>query len=399
MIIVDFTDGSPAHQRRRWHLGRHVRLPGLHAGGDLIGAVAYGLSYGPSPIAGVTPFEEMDDYLAAGCPRPTGKVAVDKAMAKKIAAGSDVSRARRLEQGFEQLGIPTGVSGVGASRLAKLTHAKRAYFPKSAYAAGRVSPGAATADDVVAGGNLAATYSYGDIVFGGVGTATSVCDNKVVGFGHPMDFLGETTLSLHPASAIYIQPDSLGAPFKVANFAAPVGTINEDHQAGITGFFGATPHGATVTSDVTYKARHREGSTTVTVPDAWASVTFYQQIANHDRVIDAIKKGSETQTWTITGSQDGTPFSLLAQRQVHVQLRHLLRRVVRARGPHVPAQLGRGRGPRRRHVTGTVSDSTATFRVAGNEQLVKGAWTKVNNRNPAVVSGRLEAPAPGRAAR
>ena len=115
------------------------------------------------------------------------------------------------------------------------SHAKRAYFPKSAYAAGRVSPGAATADDVVAGGNLAATYSYGDIVFGGVGTATSVCNNKVVGFGHPMDFLGETSLSLHPASAIYIQPDSLGAPFKVANFAAPVGTINEDHLAGITG--------------------------------------------------------------------------------------------------------------------------------------------------------------------
>ena len=120
---------------------------------------------------------------------------------------------------------------------------------KGTYAAGQVSPGAGTADDVVAGGNLAATYSYGDIIFGGVGTATSVCDGKVVGFGHPMDFLGETSLSLHPASALYVQPDSLGAPFKVANFAAPVGTIDEDHLTGITGTFGPTPNGATITSN------------------------------------------------------------------------------------------------------------------------------------------------------
>lgn len=32
--------------------------------GRLIGAVSYGLAMGPSPVAGVTPFEKMDDYLA-----------------------------------------------------------------------------------------------------------------------------------------------------------------------------------------------------------------------------------------------------------------------------------------------------------------------------------------------
>ena len=391
MIIVDFTGGSPAIDDAGGIWAGMSGSPVYTAGGDLIGAVAYGLSYGPSPIAGVTPFEEMDDYLDAGAPRPADKVAVDKAMAAKIAGSSDVSRAA-ASGGFEQLGIPSGVSGVGSSRLAKLTQSKRAYFPKSTFAAGRVSPGAATADDVVAGGNLAATYSYGDIVFGGVGTATSVCDDQVVGFGHPMDFLGETSLSLHPASAIYIQPDSLGAPFKVANFAAPVGTIDEDHQAGITGFFGATPDGATVTSDVTYKTRHREGSTTVTVPDAWASVTFYQQIANHDRVVDSIKKCSETQTWTIKGSQNGTPFSFSRSDKytsgydisydASYELADLMYLLGSVEGVDLDTV----------DVTGDVSDSTATYRVAGNEQLVKGAWTKVNNRNPAVVraGGKLK---------
>ena len=33
--------------------------------GRLIGAVAYGLAFGASPVAGITPFEDMDDYLAS----------------------------------------------------------------------------------------------------------------------------------------------------------------------------------------------------------------------------------------------------------------------------------------------------------------------------------------------
>lgn len=381
MIIVDFSEGSAAIDAAGGIWSGMSGSPVYTEGGDLIGAVAYGLAWGPSPIAGVTPFEEMDDYLGATAPR---SVAVDRATAQKIAGGSDVSAAQ-AQQGFEQLGVATGVSGVGANRLAKLSNAKRAYFPKSSYAAGRVSPGAATADDVIAGGNLAATYSYGDVVFGGVGTATSVCDGKVVGFGHPMDFLGETTLSLHPASAIYIQPDSLGAPFKVANFAAPVGTINEDHLAGITGAFGPTPEGATVTSDVTYKSRNREGSTTVTVPDAWASVTFYQQIANHDRVIDAIKKGSETQSWSITGSQNGTPFTLTRSDKytsgydisydASYELADLMYLLGAVEGVDVDSV----------DVSSTVTDNTATYVVRGNEQLVKGVWKPVNNRNPATV--------------
>ena len=41
--------------------------------GRLIGAVAYGMSWGPSPVAGVTPFADMDTYLPpAGTARPSG---------------------------------------------------------------------------------------------------------------------------------------------------------------------------------------------------------------------------------------------------------------------------------------------------------------------------------------
>jgi hypothetical protein len=383
MIIVDFSEGSAAIDAAGGIWAGMSGSPVYAEGGEVIGAVAYGLSWGPSPIAGVTPFEDMDEYLsAAPAPRPATKV--DAALATKIAATSDVSKAQ-AQQGFEQLGVATGVSGVGASRLAKLTHAKRAYFPESAYAAGRASDAAATADDVVAGGNLAASYSYGDITIGGVGTATSVCNNQVVGFGHPMDFLGDTSLSLHPASALYIQPDSLGAPFKVANFGPPAGTIDEDHLTGITGFFGGTPDGATISSDVSYAGRHRVGSSTVTVPNAWASVAFYQQLANHDRVVDAIRKGSESQSWTISGSQGGTPFAFThsdlftssfdISYEASYELADLVYLLSSVEGVDLASVT----------VDGDVTNSSATYSIAGNEQLVKGVWTKVNNRNPATV--------------
>jgi hypothetical protein len=380
MIIVDFSEGSEAIEAAGGIWSGMSGSPVYAENGDVIGAVAYGLAWGPSPIAGVTPFAEMDDYLSApASPAPVG----DK-LASRIASASDVSRAQAA-QGFEPLGISTGVSGVGASRLGKLTHAKRSYFPKSAYAAGQISAAAATADDVVAGGNLAATYSYGDITMGGIGTATSVCNNEVVGFGHPMDFLGQTALSLHPASALYIQPDSLGAPFKVANFAAPVGTIDEDHLAGITGFFGDTPDGATISSDVTYGARNRVGSSTVTVSQAWASVAFYQQLANHDRVVDAIRKGSENQSWTITGSQGGTPFSFshsdrfTSSYDISYDASYELADIAYLLSSVDGVDLDSI------DVDADVTTSATRYSVGGNEQLVKGEWTKVNNRNPAIV--------------
>jgi hypothetical protein len=378
MVIVDLD--SPAIQAAGGIWQGMSGSPVYAGDGRLIGAVAYGLAYGPSPIAGVTPFEDMDDYLASA--KPGAKV--DARTAKAIAAASDVSAAQ-ASQGFEPLGVPTGVSGVGATRLSKLNHDKRAYFPKSAFAAGRAAPAAATADDVVAGGNLAASYSYGDITSGGVGTATSVCDGKVVGFGHPMDFLGETTLSLHPANALYVQPDPLGAPFKVANFAGPAGTISEDHLTGITGTFGATPAGTTVTSDVSFNGRNRVGSSTVTVPDAWPSVTFFQQVANHDRVVDAIRKGTESQSWVIKGSQGGTPFTFSHSDRftssydisydASFELADLVYLLSSVEGVKVDSI----------DVDGDVTKSAATYSVGGNEQLVKGEWKKVNNRNPATV--------------
>jgi len=279
--------------------------PVYAADGRLIGAVAYGLAFGPSPVAGLTPYDEMNDYLGA----PAARVRVPRATARTLAAAADITR-EQAAQGFTQLRIPYGVSGVRASRLAALPD--RPYRDKdlAVATAGALAAGPG-AETMVAGGNVAATLAYGDITQGGVGTVTSVCGTRVVGFGHPMAFLGQTTLSLHPATAVYVQEDPAFAPFKVANFGPSVGTVTDDRLTGITGTFDAFSPTMGVSSALTFGTRSRTGTTRVAVPLAAPDVTLFQIVANHDRLLDGITKGSELQSWTITGKRpDGTPFSL-----------------------------------------------------------------------------------------
>lgn len=355
---------------------------------QLLGAVAYGLSWGPSPIAGITPFEEMDDYL--GTPAAPARVKVDDATARSVARQTDVTARQAGE--FSQLRMPFGISGIGSRRLDKADGFRKEhrYLPRNTYRMGAAAaPGAGPgAETVVAGGNLAVAQSYGDITFGGVGTATSVCGGEVVGFGHPATFLGETTMTLHPAKALFVQPESLGAPFKVANLGAPVGTITDDHLTGVTGTFGALPDETTITSDLTYlkNGRQRTGSSFVSTPDANAAVTFYQQLANHDRVLDGIVKGSELMTWSVTGDDNGTPFELTFTD------RYASNYDIAFEAPWEVADIVwflssfEGVTVDDVEVVGDVINDSSTWRVVTVKQKQGGSWVTVNRRTPALAT-------------
>ena len=278
--------------------------------GRLIGAVSYGLAWGASPVAGVTPFEDMDDYLGSGA--PLARVKVGDSMARTIARNSDVTTTE-ASQGFRQLPMPISASGISQSRLSMGKHG-RTYLRdlKTTKAGGSASAiSAGSASDIVAGGNLAAALSYGDVTMAGVGTATSVCNGRVVGFGHPMSFLGSTTLGLMPADAVYVQEDPLGPPFKVANVGMPAGTITDDHLTGITGTFGATPPETDVTSQASYHDRSRTGESHSLVQDSLADLFFAQNLGNSDRVIDGIHPGSADRTYAASGTDaEGNPFTV-----------------------------------------------------------------------------------------
>ena len=364
--------------------------PVYDTNGDLIGAVAYGLSSGPSTIAGVTPYDYMDQYMPAAA--PAARVDVGSVTASRIAAESTVTQ-REAALGFSRLRTPKYFSGIPAYRLADARQTPpngraRTYVTRRASTLGISSAAAdATAADestLVAGGNLGATFAYGDITAGGVGTVTSVCAGHLVGFGHPMMFSGKTSLSMHPASAVLVHPESLGAPFKMAEIADPVGTITDDRLSGISGVFGEPPATINVTSTLSYLAQSRSGTTSVSVPQAGAEMTLYQQLANHDSVFDAIAGGSELQRWTITGTDSGVPFSITHRD------RFTSDSDIAFESPWDVADavwaLSKMPGVVVADVTikGDLVDDHSTWRVTKLEQNRGGRWFTLDRRHPAV---------------
>jgi hypothetical protein len=286
--------------------------PVYAADGRLIGAVAYGLALGASPVAGLTPASEMLELLSADATSPAGpgaeQVAIPRRLGKRLVA-SGVASSAEVEEGLAQLEVPLTLAGVSDPKryrsIARRIGADQVRIMRAGSARAEAEP-----IPVSAGGNLAASVSFGDITLAGVGTATVECDDEVVGFGHPMDFSGSTTLGLHGAEALYIQEDLI-AGFKVANIGAPIGTIFEDRMAGIAGSAGELPDTADVTTTVTRGDRSRRGTTQVTLPDWFSDVTSFHVFANMDRIFDAIGEGSSSVTWTASGMrEDGTPFEV-----------------------------------------------------------------------------------------
>jgi hypothetical protein len=277
----------------------------------LVGAVAYGLSFGPSKIGGLAAAADMDKVLQlTSQPAAPRTVALPKALKAKIIAHGDAT-AKELSGGLQQLPLPLSVSGLRSSRLAafasRLPGAER-FVP---FAAGTVASSPTDIADIVPGSNIAAAMSYGDVGAAGVGTTTGVCGDHVVAFGHPMNFDGPTALSAHTADAITIQDDSLGSPFKLANIGGTVGTLDQDRLSGIRAILGAAPDPIDVTSKVDDGAgASRTGLTEIDRTGDSPDIAAFHLVSNIDRVIDRVGGGTTALGWTVTGIANGQHFSL-----------------------------------------------------------------------------------------
>ena len=355
---------------------------------ELIGAVAYTLSWGETQVAGITPWADMQTY--AGQPAPTA-VAVPAKAARAIARATSLTT-EQASQGFTEVATPHLVSGLSQRALDRAAAARhgKAYLPRGVSAAGRAGSDSVSADAVVAGGNLVATASTGDVTQAGLGTVTSVCNGRVVGFGHPMNFVGKATYGLAGAEALYIQGDPLGASFKVANIGDVLGTIDQDRMTGISGALGDLPPSTPITSTMRYTPdggveRSRTGTSVVQEPDAAAATTYYELIANHQAVLDAYQAGSEEQAWTVKGHTADGPFHFIGDNLYTntydisdgaswdlPDLVYLLSSI----GGVTIDQV---------HVTSAVTDDTTTLKIRGLQQRRGGAWVSVGKGHPAKV--------------
>ena len=315
LIIVE-TD-SPAITRAGGIWAGMSGSPVYAADGRLIGAVAYSLSFGPSPIAGVTPAADMYQILsrpgAAAALKPAKTVALPATIKQRVVA-SGAATATEASAGLQALPIPLGVSGVNPAHLDKVSQRLQDKIPGvKVYAAGAASAVAASPADIFPGSNFTAAISYGDFTVAGIGTTTAVCPGGVLAFGHPFNFSGASSMSVHTAQAVYVQPDPTFSGFKVANPGGVVGTLDQDRLAGIRGQLGPTPPSVPISSDITSldDGSMRSATTQVNLHDFVPIISAFHLLNNLDRVADRIGGGTTEIRWIVQGKRaSGAPFSV-----------------------------------------------------------------------------------------
>jgi SpoIVB peptidase S55 len=285
--------------------------------GRLLGAVAYGLSAAPSPIAGLTPGEEMRKLLSlpsAAQQRTPTRVRLSATLQARIVR-TGAATAAEAQAGMRQLPVPLGISGLAGAHYDKVAQAtassgKVAAVPFRAAAA----PSApASPSEIVPGGNFAAALSYGDVTFSGLGTTTAVCDSLALAFGHPFTFGGRVAYSAHTADALYVQPDDLFGPFKVGNLGGVAGTVDQDRLAAIRARLGAGPVPIPVTATVSGAGTGltRTGTTQVNMDVDLPSLAALHLLSNFDRTFQKIGEGTSYVRWTVTGTTgSGRSFTL-----------------------------------------------------------------------------------------
>ncbi|HYY77366.1 MAG TPA: hypothetical protein VE644_13720 [Gaiellaceae bacterium] len=278
----------------------------------LIGAVAFGLAGGGSTLAGLTPAEDMVDLVdpgtgGSGLALEREGVRLPRALALRAAASAGISVAQISS--FVRLKTPLSVSGLNDRGLRRLQKAvDRQNLPFVPFAGSAVSADSSGPPaELGPGDSFAAAISLGDVTAAGIGTTTFVCHGQAVGFGHPFNFSGDTTLAARAADTITIVKDPIFGSYKLANVAENAGTVVQDRLAGILAELGDGPSTTPVTSVVTDldRGRTRSGESRGVLPEFTPFLAFSHLLVNVDVTIDRIGPGNALMSYRITGTRDG----------------------------------------------------------------------------------------------
>ncbi len=233
----------------------------IYIDGKLLGAVAFAWEFGKDPIAGVTPFQQMVEYVRANDRRiaAEGKD-LDQGGAVRASAGN---ASMRIDGVSTPDGVsttaPTPVSGGALAGMRPITMplAASGFSPGAlAFLGDRLRPlgmaamaGGAAPERViheegdkplVPGAPLSIAMVTGDFDLSGIGTVTHVEGDRVYGFGHPMFSLGACEFpmmtgyihTVYPRASVSMK---MGSPLKV------VGVIDTDVSTGVSGRVGLKP--------------------------------------------------------------------------------------------------------------------------------------------------------------
>jgi SpoIVB peptidase S55 len=284
--------------------------------GRLLGAVAFGLTGGPSHIGGLTPAEDLDqllDYPSSQAAAPEAAVELSGSLERKVAARTDGDR---TSFSLRRLRAPLSVSGLtqrGYDTLAKAIKREGGNYVLSQGSSAPIPETDSAATTLEAGDTFGAAQSYGDISFGGIGTTSMVCDERAIAFGHPFGWTGKTELGANEGLTHAIVSDPLFGPFKLASMTEQVGFVDQDRLAGIRALLGPGPELRAIDSSVLAPDinRSQDGHSRAVTDDIVPTISFYHLFGNIDTTFDKIGEGSSQVEWTVTGTTEaGDPWTL-----------------------------------------------------------------------------------------
>lgn len=227
--------------------------------GKMVGAYAYGWTFGTEPVAGVTPIRAMLDDLVRPLPRvlrgtplhflpePRRNVARGERASARVdydlrQHAHDIARSlAKGETAATPVSTPLLLSGVSESALAMARDLLEpmGLVPLQAGGAARASS-KNFGEGYVDGGAIGVSLVRGDVSGLGLGTVTRVEGDRLVAFGHPMMGVGVTALPTCEARVLWFMA-SQQRSFKMGEAGPLRGTLVNDRQASIVVHADARP--------------------------------------------------------------------------------------------------------------------------------------------------------------
>lgn len=228
----------------------------IYIDGKLLGAVAYAWEFAKDPIAGVTPFSQMVEYVRAN-DRKIAAEAQDRALARTARLGLPAIWDRTPKAvallggewsrpatagGMRAIAMPMAASGFSPRALAGLDRDFGALGMAPAVTGG-------VHEEILEreggkgfqpGSPMCVAMVTGDFDLSAIGTVTHVEGDRVYGFGHPMFGLGACEFPLMTGYIHTVYPRAsvsmkMGSPLKI------VGVLDTDVSTGISGRIGPVP--------------------------------------------------------------------------------------------------------------------------------------------------------------
>lgn len=268
--VIDVLDNFRPHQALILIKTRHPRLEvakvvagmsgsPIFINDKMVGAYAYGWTFGREPVAGVTPIENMLEDMARPLPKSIYGIPLKPSGEKRKQARRryDGTRNRysglpgdyQLERHAQQVGrhnhtlvsagsglkpvsTPLLMGGMNPESVKWATEllSPLGLEPLQAGGGGKPDPNAPTR--FVDGGAVGIELIRGDMSATGLGTVTRVEGDKLVAFGHPMMNAGVSSLPTAVGRILWFLASEMRS-FKIGMPVRSVGALVNDRQSAI----------------------------------------------------------------------------------------------------------------------------------------------------------------------